>query len=226
MEYMNINIRNIVRSSVPPEVLKKLEIYVQLLLKWNRKINLVSRRCDEEDLWDMILDSLALRNILQDNTVKVIDIGSGGGFPIIVLAIAGYQNCISIELSTKKYIFLAEVARTLALPIHCINANVEDILHIVPDVISAKAVTDMANLFHLCRNMLIYEDPEGTSSCSNYAARDIQVVTYKQSNQSFELDALAMDWQFTISKHPLTYKTGTEIWQIKDIKPKREHQVL
>ena len=93
--------------NVSREVNHALLNYQNLLLKWNKAINLISRN-SEKDIWERhILDSLQLLKYIDFSDI-IIDIGSGGGFPGIVLSICGVKNTVVIESDKKKSVFLQE----------------------------------------------------------------------------------------------------------------------
>src|SRR5258706_10017837 len=93
-------------KNVSRETIGRLEAYHQLLLKWQPKINLVG---DPENAWERhFLDSAQLIEFLPDRTVKLLDIGSGAGFPGLVLAIMGMQNVHLVESDQRKAAFLKE----------------------------------------------------------------------------------------------------------------------
>ena len=90
--------------NVSREVTHALLNYQNLLLKWNKAINLISRN-SEKDIWERhILDSLQLLKYI-DFLDNIIDIGSGGGFPGIVLSIGGVKNIALVEPDKKKISF-------------------------------------------------------------------------------------------------------------------------
>ena len=91
-----------------------LERYVELLLQWNRTINLISRK-DEAVVWNRhIADSLALMPLLPPDFTHAVDLGSGGGLPGIVLAICTGKPFHLVESDQRKCAFLREAARALA----------------------------------------------------------------------------------------------------------------
>jgi 16S rRNA (guanine527-N7)-methyltransferase len=90
--------------NVSREVKEALLNYQNLLLKWNKAINLISRN-SEKDIWARhILDSLQLLKYV-DFLDNIIDIGSGGGFPGIVLSIGGVKNIALVESDKKSQFF-------------------------------------------------------------------------------------------------------------------------
>jgi len=116
---------------------KQLSTYAQILIEYNKHTNLVGNAAPECLLFDHILDSLALLPILNGLQAKksalpasLIDIGSGAGFPGLVLAIAkGDLKVTAVDATNKKVVFLQSVVEALDLSKHVriINARAEDI---------------------------------------------------------------------------------------------------
>lgn len=93
----------------------KLLFYVDELLKWNKKINLISRNSEESVWLDHIRDSMILVPFVEEyHNLQIIDIGSGGGLPSIPLAISLIdRKFILTEVIDKKLSFLEWVCGTL-----------------------------------------------------------------------------------------------------------------
>ena len=81
-----------IEEIVSRETKDKLEEYIKLIQKWNRKINLVSRHLTFDSLVLHTVDCLDMLNKFNCNHDNLIDVGSGAGFPGMVLAIAGVKN--------------------------------------------------------------------------------------------------------------------------------------
>jgi 16S rRNA (guanine527-N7)-methyltransferase len=98
------------------------------LMRWNAKINLTAITDPMEVAVKHVLDSLAVLSLLSDN-MSVLDLGSGGGFPGMVLKIANPGlTVVLVEASRKKVSFLKQVIRVLSLTrIEAIHARIEDI---------------------------------------------------------------------------------------------------
>ena len=95
------------------KMLKKIEIYYDLLYEWSGKINLVSSRDRELLIENHILDSLSPVELLQ-KPLNIVDIGSGGGFPAIPLSIVcPHLNIVMVESREKKVLFLKEAIKSL-----------------------------------------------------------------------------------------------------------------
>ena len=97
-----------------------LERFAALLRKWNAVQNLVSRETVDE-LWPRhIDDSLQLMKFVRSRDLRIIDLGSGGGFPAIPMAIASRETerrFTLVEPIAKKASFLRAAARELDLPV-------------------------------------------------------------------------------------------------------------
>ena len=115
MESNNINFSK--------SALISLNIYVDLLVKWQNKINLVSKN-SLNDLWKRhIHDSAQLYSLLPVASEEsyIYDLGSGAGFPGMVLAIMGRKEIVLCEPNSKKYVFLRKVAETTSTNVNIVN---------------------------------------------------------------------------------------------------------
>ena len=134
-----------------------LEQYVALIKKWQKAVNLVSNK-EINTLWERhILDSAQLFfEIKSGNTL--VDLGSGGGFPAIVIAILNkklngpLKRIVLIESDNKKTIFLKEVSRILDLNLDVLNERIEDITNVKADIITSRALGSVSLLLDLGRS--------------------------------------------------------------------------
>lgn len=95
---------------------EKLETYLRLLLEWNEKFNLTAIT-KPKDIWTKhFLDSLTVLETIPKNAKKIIDIGTGAGFPGVVVALARPDLEVTLlEATGKKVIFLEEVIAILGI---------------------------------------------------------------------------------------------------------------
>ena len=97
-----------------PNELGKFAAFAAELRKWNRKINLTAIRTDEEIALKHFVDSLALLKVVSRG--RLLDIGSGGGFPVIPLKIVLPRlEAVSVDAVEKKVIFQRHAARSIGL---------------------------------------------------------------------------------------------------------------
>lgn len=132
--------------NVSRETTEKLAAFVTLLTEWNAKMNLVSKN-SLDDVWVRhILDSLQLIKYIPENTKTLLDIGSGAGFPAIVLAIVMQEKMpqaqwVLVESITKKTVYLNDVCSQLDLKnVHVENNRVENLNLKNIDIVTARAV--------------------------------------------------------------------------------------
>jgi 16S rRNA (guanine527-N7)-methyltransferase len=129
-----------------------IDRYIELLLQWNEKINLVSIK-DRQELIDRhILDALQLVKYIDKDKV-VFDIGSGAGFPGLMLSYAGIKKVNLVEKIGKKANFLLVAASLSRNEVEVHNSNVENINTSVCDVITARGFANLNDIFELTKNI-------------------------------------------------------------------------
>ena len=139
-EYSNwLNNHKILLSN--PEI-EKLNNFAKLVVKWNKKINLTAAKSINEIIIRHILDSLTPLTIGFKKEKSVVDLGSGGGFPAIPLAIVCPEtDFILIEKVAKKCAFLNRAKRELGLKnIEITNIPFEEIGFVLPETLITRAV--------------------------------------------------------------------------------------
>lgn len=105
----------LIRFGVPRETEAQLRDYVALLMRWNSRINLTAER-DETTIWRRhVLDSMQIAPLIPPSLGPLVDIGSGAGFPGLMLAVANQRETHLVELDRRKAAFLIEAARVLGL---------------------------------------------------------------------------------------------------------------
>ena len=125
-----------------------MEAYVALLIRWNRRINLVSRG-SLQDLWRRhVLDSGQLIDYLppSDQPLVMADIGSGAGFPGVVLAILGAGQVHLIEADGRKAAFLREAVRVTGCPAVVHHGRMESLSLPRVDLVTARACAPLMQL--------------------------------------------------------------------------------
>lgn len=135
-------------APVSRETTERLEIFRDLLLKWQKAVNLVSP-ATLPDLWNRhFVDSLQLGPLLPPMARTLFDFGSGAGFPGLVLAILRPDLSVHlVESDQKKCSFLATVSRETQCPVTIHNCRIEALqASAVPDVITARALADLGLL--------------------------------------------------------------------------------
>ena len=135
---------------VSRETFAKLESFARLVEKWTPKINLVSKP-SVPNLWERhIVDSVQLFTMAPE-TGSWVDIGSGGGFPGIVISILSSEQGDShtltlIESDHRKGAFLRTAIRELGLKATVISDRIENVPSLEADIVSARALADLTTL--------------------------------------------------------------------------------
>jgi 16S rRNA (guanine527-N7)-methyltransferase len=139
-------------TPVSRETADRLERFVALLLDWQRRVNLIAPST-EPTLWTRhIADSLQLISLAPDARVWA-DLGSGAGFPGLVIACALAETSGArvylVESNTKKIAFLREAVRAVDVPAVVRGERAEDFVKAVPeavDIVTARAVAPLRDL--------------------------------------------------------------------------------
>ena len=140
--------------------LAKLADYARLLARWNATHNLTAIRSGEDVLTHHLLDSLALvphlARVTQGAAATVLDVGSGGGLPGIVLAVALPQARLTlVDAVQKKCAFLTQARVELRLRnVEVVHARVEAMREPLFDVIVSRALATLADFVGWTRHLL------------------------------------------------------------------------
>jgi 16S rRNA (guanine527-N7)-methyltransferase len=129
---------------------ERLRRFAGLVEKWSAKINLISR-ADLPHIWTRhVEDSLALIPHIPPGTQTAIDLGSGAGFPGLVLAIATGISFTLIESDKRKAAFLMDAARDVSAPVKVLALRIEDARPAPAPLITARALAPLPRLLGLC----------------------------------------------------------------------------
>lgn len=148
------------------KILSLLTVYFQELKKWNRKVNLVGRKqVDRVILENHFLDSLTLLPLLEQEqmkTAKLLDIGTGAGFPGLVLKTAMPRlRMVLVEPRQNRYYFLKHMIRTLQLDGVGLlqvrlkrNNQPQELLKQKFSIVTSRAVSDIETLVEISSELL------------------------------------------------------------------------
>jgi 16S rRNA (guanine527-N7)-methyltransferase len=150
---------------VSRETMDRFKTYADLLAKWNPKINLVSKS-SLGDLWSRhMADSAQIFEHRPPNVTRWIDIGSGGGFPGLVIAIRAFEKqpdlkVTLVESDTRKCAFLRTVVRETGIDANVVADRIENVVNQKFDVLSARALASLDVLCGYAEQLL---SDEGTA---------------------------------------------------------------
>jgi len=132
--------------NVSRETLDLFLLYAEILAKWQRKINLISANTIV-NVWSRhFLDSAQLYGLVPRGAKTLLDIGSGAGFPGMVLVVMGVKNVTLVEADARKCLFLSEVLRETGKHANIVNCRIEEFDGGYFDIITARALAPMDKL--------------------------------------------------------------------------------
>ena len=135
---------------VSRETLEALSLYADQLAKWQKAKNLIANSTVEDRWRRHFLDSAQLYPLIRqyhpDRKLSVLDIGSGAGFPGLVLSIMGIGSVELVESNGRKCVFMNQVARETNAPAKAINERIEALPGRPVDVICSRACAKVAQL--------------------------------------------------------------------------------
>ena len=188
---------------VSREAIAKLEKFAELLLRWNATVNLIARG-DEPFLWERhIQDSLQLVPFVPPGATGGIDLGSGAGFPGLVLALATRVPFDLIEADRRKAAFLSEATRVTGAPVRVHPVRIEASDLPPAPLVTARALATLRRLLALAAPLLT---PDGIC------------LFLKGANADAELTHAESEWQMQVDGIPSRTATGARILRISSLR--------
>lgn len=178
-----------------------------LVLKWNRTVNLVSAQSATHAWERHVLDCAQLSTYFDDAMGVWCDIGSGGGFPGLVLATVARAKAPDllfqlVESDQRKATFLHEAARVLRAKVTVVCDRAENMRAIGADVVSARALADLPTLLmHAKRHLL----PSGLA------------LFMKGDGYRKEIDLARKDWVFDCVANPSKTNPRAAVLAVRNI---------
>lgn len=188
------------RIPTSAEVLDRLSLYADLLVKWQARINLVGPSTLPA-LWERhMLDSAQLAGHLPAG--PVLDLGSGAGFPGLVLAIMRRGPVHLVESDSRKCAFLREVARLTAADAVIHNVRIESLSPFPVAAITARALAPLAKLLEMAEKFL---SPE------------VHCLFLKGRGSEEELTEAGKDWMMTVERVPSLADPSGQILHLREV---------
>lgn len=188
---------------VSRETKEDLDVFYRELVSWNSRINLVSRVLNEYQIYnDHIYDSLQISEFIIKKDAKIVDFGSGAGFPGIVLAIAGFSNCTLVEIISKKCAFLRHVKSKLNLKVDVFEGDIRN-CNVKADYVVSRAVTSLMEILESCVHIIHTET--------------VFILHKSREQVNMELDEIKKFWRYDLKEHPNRYKNEGVILEISNI---------
>ncbi|MFP3033966.1 MAG: 16S rRNA (guanine(527)-N(7))-methyltransferase RsmG [Candidatus Tisiphia sp.] len=189
--------------NVPREILDALEKYQSLTLKWNKTINLVSCNTEREFWVRHILDSLQLMKYINNQNIHLIDVGSGGGFPGIVLSIAGIKNVTLVESDVRKSIFLLQASKISTNKVNVVNQRIENV-KLDCDILTSRACAQLEKIFVYTQHINVRN----------------KYLLFKGEQYQKEIEIAKKRWSFCHSVYDSETSNNSKILEISNIHDK------
>ncbi len=188
------------RASVSRETLARLQELDRVLTDWGQRHNLIAKSTFDERWSRHFLDSAQLRRLMPDKIAHLADLGSGAGFPGLVLAAMLAEEgaeATLVESTGKKAAFLNAAVNAMGLGnVKVIPARIETVkLSPPPDVVSARALARLDKLLGYAHGI---------------GAKNTKYFFPKGQDVEVELTEAAISWQMTVKRHKsVTSPDGT-----------------
>jgi 16S rRNA (guanine527-N7)-methyltransferase len=193
---------------VSRETWGQLEAYVEILLKWQKAINLIGP-ATVDDIWSRhILDSAQLLPHLPTTAKKIADLGTGAGFPGLVLAaLRPHLDVVLIESDARKAAFLGEAGRRMSLAKQpkIVIGRIEAVPPAQADVVTARALAPLGTLLGWAQRHR--SDP---AICLFHKGRDWEA----------ELTNARRGWDLELQHYPSATDRDAVILRIGDYRPR------
>lgn len=179
------------RIDVSRETVEKLRQHYEMVLRWTPTINLISK-ASQSDGWSRhVEDSAQLFTIASGPDLHWVDLGSGGGFPGVVIAVLAMEKAPGtrvtlVEADQRKAAFLREVVRVIGLNTIVLSERIEALPGQNADVISARALGPLSSLIGLAKGHL---NPGG------------RCLFPKGRQAETEVEVARTWWNFDVVKH-------------------------
>ena len=195
------------RLNVSRESLLKIEAYVDLLLTWQTKINLIGPSTVETVWRRHILDALQLLPLMHFKTEGVADLGSGAGIPGLILALGGDLKADLYESNGKKVAFLREAIRQTKADVRVHQIRLETLEeHLparMPDYVTARALAPLEKL-------LLWAEP--------FLKRGAIGLFHKGQDVDSEVNKATKFWKMgAIIRHASMTDSDGTILEVKEI---------
>lgn len=192
-------------TNVSRETLARLKAYAGLLEEWNARHNLVSR-ASLSDVWRRhFWDSAQIAAFIPQAAKSLVDLGSGAGFPGLVLAEMLRERAprvVLYEATKKKCLFLAEITAQLKLEVDIRNERIEDAAPERFDVVAARACAPLWELLPYAHTF--------------WDRRTIGLFLKGQNVES-ELTQARKSWRITAQRHPSRSDPSGTILELREM---------
>ena len=176
--------------NVSRETSRRLEVFENLIAKWNPRINLVSRSSIGDLRQRHIADSIQVFRFAPNGS-SWLDLGSGGGFPGLIAAILAVDErpdlkVTLIESDQRKAAFLRTAAREVGVSCKVLSERIENVAPAGADILTARALAPLTDLLDFA---MLHLDSGGTALFSKGVSWEKELETAREQ-WCFDVDVL------------------------------------
>ena len=194
---------------VSRETLERLTVYLELLRRWQPAINLVGPGTLADPWRRHFLDSAQLAAHVPTEAGNLVDLGSGAGFPGMVLALLGVGGVHLIEGDRRKAQFLHQVARATGAPATIRAERIEQTQAWPADVVSARALAPLPRLLELAGPFIVAD-----SVC----------LFLKGKSVARELTDARVSWHMVAETLPSLSEPAGTVLKLRGVRRARDRQ--
>jgi 16S rRNA (guanine527-N7)-methyltransferase len=194
---------------VSRETLERLTVYLELLRRWQRAVNLVGRGTLADPWRRHVLDCAQLAPHVPAGAATVLDLGSGAGFPGMVLSIMGLRGVHLVESDRRKAQFLREVARATGASVQVHAERIERMRGWSADVVTARALAPLPRLLVLAERFM---------------TSDSVCLFLKGRSGARELTEARVTWHMEAEMFPSRSEPTGMVLQLRGIRRARHRQ--
>lgn len=187
-----------------PIHIEKLSLYSDTLIKWQTKFNLVGPDTIDDLTNRHFVDSIQLFPLIKNTESSIIDIGSGAGFPGLVLSILGCNHVTLVERNLKKCAFLREVIRLTGAGATVISDDIGNITESF-DMAVSRAVASITDLLDMSKNVI---------------NKNTFCIFPKGQKYAIEVDEALQKWGFTWNALPSLTDENAAILTLANVEMK------
>ncbi|MDC0737737.1 16S rRNA (guanine(527)-N(7))-methyltransferase RsmG [Cognatishimia sp. SS12] len=194
-------------GDVSRETIERLDTYAELLIKWNPTVNLVSKSTLKDVWMRHMLDSVEIFQYAAPEAGRWVDLGSGGGFPGLVVAILSQAekpelSVSLVESDVRKCAFMRTILRETDTEAKIYTDRIEQLSPLQADFLSARALADLAKLFEFSER---------------HMAKDGIALFPKGITWRSEVQDAKVAWSFECESRNSCTQEGSVILKIRDI---------
>ena len=196
------------RSDVSRETLDRFMLLEHMVKKWNPVINLVSKDSLGQIRSRHINDSMQVFKLVKFEQGTWCDLGSGGGFPGLVVGILAQDSDRAVEVKLvesdgRKAAFLHEAVRQLDIHATVVHGRIEDLAPLSATILSARALAGLSKLCEFSQRHL---------------SRDGVALFPKGANHKQEIEDARASWSFDLTLHPSITDSTAAILELRNIR--------